>query len=153
MYVRVDNAREGNWSRQSAPDVIEVGGDNSVHEFSAWSKGLTVVHELYDVAECYLFVTDAFLAYGDDYQDLLDRSTLDFLLSQDAVAGLINRPGRRHAELKCLGWTMDFLRQTPDYWSRLRQWARSDSETTPARLALIDQHRALVERVTEKMVL
>jgi len=59
----------------------------------------------------------------------------------------------REQERDALGWTMDFLRQTPDYWSRLRQWARSDSESTRDRLALIDQHRALVERVTEKMVL
>jgi TolB-like protein len=58
----------------------------------------------------------------------------------------------RVEERDALGWTMGFLRETPDYWTKLREWALGDAAKTRERLELIDQHRALMERVTEKMV-
>jgi tetratricopeptide (TPR) repeat protein len=58
----------------------------------------------------------------------------------------------RVEERDALGWTMEFLRETPDYWTKLREWALGDAVKTRERLELIDQHRALMERVTEKMV-
>ena len=52
-----------------------------------------------------------------------------------------------------LGWFMDFRHWNPDYWDKLREWALSEPNKIRERLELIDTHRALVDRVTEKMVL
>ena len=52
-----------------------------------------------------------------------------------------------------LGWFMDFKHWNPDYWDKLREWALSAPEEIRERLELIDTLRALVDRVTEKMVL
>jgi len=46
-----------------------------------------------------------------------------------------------------------FLRDTPDYWEKLRGWALSKPDKTRERLEMIDQHRARIDRITEKMAL
>lgn len=112
LYVRVDNWHEGQGSRRVEPDVVEVEGDNSLHEFSAWARGLQVCHDIAAEGGAYLLVTDAFEAYGDDYEDLIDRATLRFLLSENAAAGFVNRPGRRHPEMILLGRTLEFWLRT-----------------------------------------
>lgn len=112
LYVRVDNWREGRVSRRVAADLVEVEGDNSLHEFSAWTRGLEVCRESVEAPGACLLVTDAFEAYGDDYEDLIDPATLSFLLSENAAAGLVNRPGRRHPEMVLLGRTLEFWLRT-----------------------------------------
>jgi adenylate cyclase len=52
-----------------------------------------------------------------------------------------------------LSQVLDFLRDTPDYWDELREWALSEPETTRDRLQMIDEHRARIDRITERMVL
>lgn len=112
LYVRVDNGNEGPGARRAGSDLLEVEGDNALHEFSAWTRGLGVCRDLGVAGGAYLFVTDAFQAYGDDYEDLIDAATLRFLVSEQAAAGLVNRPGRRHAEMLVLGRTLRFWLRT-----------------------------------------
>lgn len=129
-FVTVDNAREGDWSRQRGADLIEIGGDNSVHEFSAWSRGVEVFDRLNGAPDSYLFATDAFLAYGDDYGNILDASTLEFLLAQDGVAGMIDRPGRQHGKLECLGRVLEYWVRTSFFITTPRVLDRLGSLTT-----------------------
>ena len=56
-------------------------------------------------------------------------------------------------EFANLGMTPEYLRRLPDYWSVLRNWALLEAGLERERLALIDQHRTLIDRITEKMVL
>ena len=41
----------------------------------------------------------------------------------------------------------------PNYWESLEAWVDSDAEKQAERHALLEEHRARIARVTEKMVL
>jgi len=45
------------------------------------------------------------------------------------------------------------LRDRPDYWERLSDWAYHDRAHTRPRMTLINEHRARIDRITERMVL
>ncbi len=45
------------------------------------------------------------------------------------------------------------LRDRPDYWERLSDWAIDDSAQVRSRMRLLNEHRARIDRITEKMVL
>ncbi len=45
------------------------------------------------------------------------------------------------------------LRQAPNYWDKLREWALTDHRRTRERWEMIDGHRRRIDRVTERMVL
>ena len=59
----------------------------------------------------------------------------------------------RERERELLSQVPGFLRDTPDYWDKLREWALSEPERTRGRFEMIDEHRARIDRITEKMVL
>lgn len=53
-----------------------------------------------------------------------------------------------------VSWVMDELRyQWPDYWEVLDDWAMAEPDESRERQRKIREHRALVGRITEKMVL
>jgi TolB-like protein len=45
------------------------------------------------------------------------------------------------------------VRDEPDYWERLTDWALDDPAEARTRMALVNDHRALIDRITERMVL
>lgn len=51
-----------------------------------------------------------------------------------------------------LGWVMDEMRRHPDYWERFLEWSLLEPSRTRERLDLVNEHRALVDRITERMV-
>ena len=60
----------------------------------------------------------------------------------------------RVEERSFLSWFNDDLNyRWPDYWDNLREWSLSDPARIRDRTAMIDEHRALVDQVREKMVL
>jgi hypothetical protein len=53
-----------------------------------------------------------------------------------------------------VSWINDeFYYRWPDYWSNLREWSLSDPSSTRERTVLLDNHRALVNRIEKKMTL
>jgi len=57
---------------------------------------------------------------------------------------------RERANLYFLPFT---FRSRPDYWDRLTDWALDDPSQIRSRLMLINEHRARIDRITEKLVL
>ncbi len=88
----VDNVREGDWRHEISGDVLQIGGDNSAWEFSAFDRGLEVLAEWRPETELVVLVTDAFQAYGEEYVDLID----------DGVVESASRLGA------CVGWMDSF---------------------------------------------
>lgn len=76
---------------------FRVGGDNRFHEFSGWEKGLCLLKQS-DIflkkgegeVNLWLLVTDAFLAYGNSYQNLLNQKLVEWIVCQNAVAGIVD---------------------------------------------------------------
>ena len=46
-----------------------------------------------------------------------------------------------------------FLQDNPEHWQTLQSWALEDESRTRDRLSLINEHRTLIDTITEKMVL
>lgn len=46
-----------------------------------------------------------------------------------------------------------FLVGTSDHWSKLQEWVLEDPDKTRERLERINEHRALIDRLTAKAVL
>jgi tetratricopeptide (TPR) repeat protein len=46
-----------------------------------------------------------------------------------------------------------WLRTLPDYWERLTEWALEDADQARSRMALVNEQRDRIERITKKMVL
>lgn len=108
--IKVDNKKETQPLVQES--ILSVGGDNTLFEFSGWMKGWENLVEQKGKHDCYLFITDAFLVYGDDYQGLVDMDLLHFLVQQQAVAGLIDLPPAYYQNLQLLDWKIDFWIRT-----------------------------------------
>ncbi len=108
--VVLDNARPGDWVHVVSGRIVQVGGDNTGWEFSAFDKGIDYVRRDADPPDfdLYLFVTDAFLAYGEEYLQRID----EFALRASAESGA------------CLGWmdsfgeTCQILDHEYDTWIR-----------------------------------
>ncbi len=88
FWIQLDNFEESQQLEYKSPNHIVVGGDNSLHEFSAWSKGIKIAQDI--KPDAYLLMTDAFMAYGDSYQNLLNPEVIEWLIRQNSVAGLID---------------------------------------------------------------
>ncbi|MBF0279339.1 MAG: hypothetical protein HQM13_16200 [SAR324 cluster bacterium] len=104
--VIVDNLHEEQKLQLLEDCTAKIGGNNSLFEFSGWMKGWETLKELQGDCDCYLFVTDAFLAYGDQYQKLADSKLLHFLSRESAVAGLVDLPPSNFKNLQLLNWDM-----------------------------------------------
>ena len=60
----------------------------------------------------------------------------------------------RDQEKNLLHWVpMTTLRDQPDYWDRLTEWVLDDPAEVRSRMALLNEHRARIDRITEKLVL
>ncbi len=88
--VVVDNARPGPWRHEVSDRITHLGGDNSAWEFSAFDRGVAAFEAEGAVPDLYAFVTDAFLAYGDDYLDLVTNATLGYALGLGACIGWVD---------------------------------------------------------------
>ena len=49
--------------------------------------------------------------------------------------------------------TPEYIADPYDYWEKLRVWAVSVPAQAHERLETLDEHRALVDRITERMTL
>ncbi len=116
--VVVDNAHPGFWQHEVSDRIIQVGGDNSAWEFSAFDRGIGFLAATARPADVYAFVTDAFLAYGDDYLELIDEDTLRYCL-----------------ELRsCVGWVDSFMQDLSAFGYYYRDWMRTSLFFLPAEL-------------------
>lgn len=60
----------------------------------------------------------------------------------------------RDQEKNLLHWVpMTTLRDQPVYWDRLTEWVLDDPAEARSRMALLNEHRARIDRITEKLVL
>ncbi len=118
MIVVVDNANPGFWQHQLSDRIVQVGGDNSAWEFSAFDRGISFLATRNRPADIYAFVTDAFLAYGDDYLELIDATTLKYCL------------GLR----SCVGWVDSFMQDLVACGYSYRDWMRTSLFFLPAEL-------------------
>jgi hypothetical protein len=89
-FVVVDNAVAGDWSHAVSDTLFHVGGDNSAWEFSAFDKGLAWLAGQGRRADVYALATDALLAYGEDFLDLVDDQVVDCCLRRPACVGWID---------------------------------------------------------------
>jgi hypothetical protein len=114
--VVVDNAAEGDWCHQVSETIVHVGGDNAAWEFSAFDRGLEWLDRERPETEVYLLATDALLAYGEDYLDLLDREVAD----------------RRLLASACLGWMDSFCEPCRILDHEYDTWMRTSLLFMPA---------------------
>ncbi len=116
--VVVDNANPGFWQHQISDRIVQIGGDNSAWEFSGFDRGIRFLAADDRPADIYSFVTDAFLAYGDDYLELIDTTTL-----------------RTCLELRsCVGWVDSFMQDLAASGYGYRDWMRTSLFFMPAEL-------------------
>ncbi len=114
----VDNANPGFWQHRVSEHIVQVGGDNSAWEFSAFDRGIEFLAEEGREADIYAFVTDAFLAYGEDYLELIDEATLKYCLGLDS----------------CVGWVDSFMGDLEACGYSYRDWMRTSFFFLPAGL-------------------
>ncbi len=118
QIVVVDNANPGFWQHEISDRIVQVGGDNSAWEFSAFDRGIDFLATRNRSADILAFATDAFLAYGDDYLDLIDATTLKYCL-----------------ELRsCVGWVDSFGQDLAACGHHYRDWMRTSFFLLPAEL-------------------
>lgn len=116
--VIVDNAHPGTWMHQVCANIVQVGGDNSAWEFSAFDHGLDFLADSGRVSDVYGFATDAFLADGDEYLDLIDDDCLRYCLDLEA----------------CVGWIDSFGEDHTAFGLRYRDWMRTSLFFVPRKV-------------------
>ncbi len=118
LVVVVDNANPGYWQHEVSDRIVQIGGDNSAWEFSAFDRGLEFLAARDRPTDIYAFVTDAFLAYGDDYLELIDEATLRYCLE-------LHSP---------VGWIDSFMQDLGACGYSYRDWMRTSLFFLPAQL-------------------
>ncbi len=113
--VVVDNANPGGWSHEVSRRIVHAGGDNSAWEFSGFDRGLACLRGEIE-SDLFVFATDAFLAWGDDYLELIDDRTVEQCLELEA----------------CAGWTDSFQRECTLLGYAYNCWLRSSFLWMPA---------------------
>ena len=112
----VDNADEGDWEHEFTDRVIHLGGDNSCWEFSAFDRGLGYARSHPFREDLYLFVTDAYMAYGNEFLKLIGR---------DALAAAVGWGA-------CIGWVDAYPEAVEFYGREYREWVRSSFVFVPS---------------------
>ncbi len=107
--VVVDNAHPDLPTRRVTERLIHAGGDNSCREFSAFERGLACLEGLGRRSDLYVFVTDAYTAYGDDYLELIDDRVVAAALDLSA----------------CIGWMDSFLEDCSLLGFPFHTWMRT----------------------------
>jgi hypothetical protein len=91
--VIVDNDREGMWEHSVAERLTHLGGDNTDWEFSAFDRGVDWARRNLGSPEVFALVTDACLAYGDEYLEHLRPPVAEVALRGPACVGWIDSFG------------------------------------------------------------
>lgn len=91
--VVVDNDREGDWEHAVSDRLTHVGGDNTHWEFSAFDRGIAWGRERLDGPELWVLATDACLAYGQDYLELVTPVVAQLAVGESACVGWIDSFG------------------------------------------------------------
>ncbi|MEM7349431.1 MAG: hypothetical protein AAF657_01400, partial [Acidobacteriota bacterium] len=112
----VDNAHPGDWQHDVSAKMTQIGGDNSAWEFSAFDRGVAFLADRQPATSLYVFATDAFLAYGAEYLELIDDETLAACVDLQAAVGWVDSFGHR---LELLGHSY-------------RDWARTSLLLLPS---------------------
>jgi glycosyltransferase involved in cell wall biosynthesis len=118
QVVVVDNANEGSWYHPLTEGLVHLGGDNSAFEFSAFERGISFLEASGAKPDLYVLVTDAYLAYGSDYLDLIDRRALKHSIDFQA----------------CVGWADSFLQECTLLGYTYKTWLRTSFLLVPAAL-------------------
>lgn len=92
--VVVDNDREGDWEHRVAARLTHLGGDNTGWEFSAFDRGVRWARRHLGSPELFALVTDACLAYGDAYLDLVGLEAAELAVREQACVGWIDSFGQ-----------------------------------------------------------
>jgi hypothetical protein len=114
--VVVDNALPGDWAHRISGSLVHIGGDNTHWEFSAFDRGLRWLEREGHRADVYALATDALLAYGDDFLELVD----------DAVVEAC------HRHSACIGWIDSFVERCEVLGYSYESWLRSSLLFLPA---------------------
>jgi len=91
--VVVDNDREGDWEHSVSERLTHVGGDNTHWEFSAFDRGIGWARERLDEPELWVLATDACLAYGEEYLELVTPAVAQLAVGEAACVGWIDSFG------------------------------------------------------------
>lgn len=116
--VVVDNLQPGDWVHSVTGNLHHVGGDNAHWEFSAFDKGVDWLARQGIEIDVYAFATDALLAYGADFLDLIDDSVIDC--------------ARRYSA--CIGWIDSFMERCEVLGYAYEAWLRTSLVFVPARV-------------------
>ena len=142
--IVIDNGRPGDWSHQVSSQLTHIGGDNRDWEFSGFERGLRWAmatdrsepvaerdtarpidwdslvdqSEVEGSSDLFLFATDALLAYGDDFLDLIDDRLLHQALQLSA----------------CFGWVDSFMQSCRILDFEYESWLRTSLFFVPAGL-------------------
>ncbi len=93
-FIVIDNKREGDWVHQVSGNLVHIGGENRAFEFSAFDKGLAYLRQAGQPADVFVFATDALLAYGSDFLDLIDGNVIDVVTGLNACVGWMDSFGQ-----------------------------------------------------------
>ena len=114
--VIVDNADPSRPAEPLDERVHVIGGSNRAWEFSAFDEGLEWLRSQGRLHDVTLLATDAFAAYGGDFVDLVDETTLRFC--------------RRGAA--AVGWVDSFEEPCKLFDSRYEEWLRTSYLILPS---------------------
>ncbi len=93
-FVVVDNKEEGDWTHEVSASLVHIGGDNRAGEFSAFDKGMTYLQGASRPSDIFVVATDALLAYGDDFLDLIDDGIIEVVTNLEACVGWMDGFGQ-----------------------------------------------------------
>lgn len=116
--VVVDNLQPGDWAHSVTGNLHHIGGDNTHWEFSAFDKGVDWLARRGIEVDVYAFATDALLAYGADFLDLIDDQVVDC--------------ARRYSA--CVGWIDSFMERCEVLGYPYDAWLRTSLVFVPARV-------------------
>jgi len=115
-YLVVENALEGDWDHALTDRIHHIGGRNSCREFSAFDRGLAYAREHPFEEDLFVLVTDAFMAYGSAFLDLINAETVR----------------AAHEWRACLGWVDAYPNSVTFNGREYRDWVRSSFVFVPA---------------------
>jgi hypothetical protein len=104
----VDNAADNQYEAEIGPDLYHVGGDNSLHEFSGWDRGIAWLHTRWAPAN------DSIVVLANDTVARADK--LERIRDVPADRAAAARQGA------LVGWIDEFPRTFELFGFSLRQW-------------------------------
>jgi len=113
--VVTDNLHPGDWTHTVTADLHHIGGDNEGWEFSAFDRGIDWLRRDGDEPDLYVLATDALLAYGREFLELVDDLVIDCT--------------RRHSV--CVGWIDSFMQRCEVLGYSYDAWLRSSLLLVP----------------------